>query len=195
MSHKTWQVLLCCILICILNIIFWLLFDVIDINPEMHFEKSHFFYFSFINQMSSFLLGVYMYSLYKDSQSKNLRYTLTLMFVVAFFLLLKVKYGTYSYGGTICPFLVSISFVYLFMLTYKLPFDKILGAHFVCNIGKNSYYVYLLNTFVAWELGGYVARLGVLPDTRVYIIWLPISIFLLYILSVYYKKVIMLIKL
>ena len=193
MTHKTSYILLFSTSLCVLNSLFWLALDMIDINPHLHFDKSHFFYFSFINQMSSFLLGIYMYSLYKNDKRNNLR--CILLFFITFLLLLNVKYGTYAYSGTICPFLASISFVYLFELTRRLSFESKFSAMFICNIGRNSYYVYLLNTFVAWELGGYIARLGIMPDTLVYLIWFPVSVFLLNIMSIYYKKVTMIIKL
>ena len=59
------------------------------------------------------------------------------------------------------------------------------------NIGKNSYGMYLLNTFIAWEAGALVHKyLVVYNETLIYLIWLPTSIVILYFLSIYYEKII-----
>lgn len=134
--------------------------------------------------MSSFVLGIYMYDLYKNDMKKQKR--CLLLFIGSFVLLILFKYNDFFYNGIICPFVLSLSFVYLFECTRRNLNENSTLVKCVCKIGKNSYSIYLLNTFVAWELGSYVSSLIDFPDTYVYMLWLPISICILYSLSIYY---------
>lgn len=180
---------LMCLLILVFDFSFWKIIDSLHIQ-SVSFHKSFFFYFSFINQMSSFVLGFYMYILYETYlYLKRPRTIYYILFPVIMGVLVFFKYGNYEYRDVFTPFFVSLSFVYLFEITRRL-FDKKWGCiDALISIGKNSYSIYLLNTFIAWEVGAAVHKFFCCYNqTLVYIVWLPVAVGLLYVLSIYYEK-------
>lgn len=174
-----------------LNASFWLLLDSLGI-PGVYYNRIYFFYFSFLNQLPSFVCGIYMYSIY-ETDKKEHKQTICyfLLFFLFFCILLLFKYSNYEYGSIYTPYLMGLSFVYLFELTRR-PLNKVSAYTItIMNIGKNSYGMYLLNTFIAWEAGALVHKyLVVYNETLIYLIWLPTSIVILYFLSIYYEKII-----
>ena len=197
MKTNSRVVFLSCLLILIFNFIFWLFVDSLKI-PYFNFNHSYFFYFSFLNQLSSFVLGFYLYTLYiknikDEADSHNSLYYI--LFLISFGLLILFKYGKYEYRDIFTPFFMSLSFVYLFMITYRF-FSRInFFSDKLINVGNHSYGMYLLNTFIAWDVGSIVSStFEINNQTLVYLVWFPVSVIILYYLSFYYEKVINLIS-
>ena len=106
-------------------------------------------------------------------------------------LLILFKYSGYELKGIFTPYLVSISFIYLFEITRRNINNKRNYTKFISAIGKKSFNIYLLNTFIAWELGTLVSKVfSSFNQSIVYLLWFPVAVILLYLLSLYYEKVI-----
>ena len=182
---------LICFMVFVMNASFWYILDSLDI-PEVYYNSNFFFYFSFLNQLPSFVSGIYMFSVFKtNNKERKPKAYYCFLFLLFFGLLLFFKYGDYEYGSIYTPYLVGLSFVYLFELTRGL-LDKA-GARVIIveNVGRRSFGMYLLNTFIAWEVGAVIHIIFVsYNETLVYLIWLPISITILYFLSIYYERII-----
>lgn len=182
---------LICFTLFILNVSFWYFFDSLEI-PGIYYNRTFFFYFSFINQLPSFVLGIYMYSIYESNkEERDPKAYYFFLFLLSFCLLLFFKYSDYEYGSIYTPYFVGLSFVYLFELTRRL-YDKVgVCSKIMMEIGTHSFGMYLLNTFIAWEAGAVVHKLlGGSNDTLLYLIWLPLAILILYVLSIYYERII-----
>lgn len=190
---RPWLIFIFCFVVFLLNYFFWQFFDGLHIS-DLYFHKSYFFYFSFINQLPSFVLGLYMYSLYitSDESSSHPKAFFYPLFFIAFGLLLFFKYGDYEYRDTLTPFLVGLSFVYLFELTRRLFQRSSVVTGALMKVGARSYGMYLLNTFIAWEISAVLhkALTGYIDDNLLYIIWLPFATVILFVISIYYEKVI-----
>lgn len=188
---KPYVALIFCTLIPIFNYIFWIIIEEFNIL-SLNYNDSYFFYFSFINQMPSFALGIYMYLLYSINKNKDkIQFIQYVWFSIFMVLLILFKYSDYELKGIFTPYLVSISFIYLFEITRRKMNNERNYTKFISAIGKKSFNIYLLNTFIAWEFGTLVSKVfGSFNQPLVYLLWFPIAVILLYILSLYYEKVI-----
>ena len=189
---KPYIAFLICFLFFVLNASFWYIFDSLGI-PGVFFNRTYFFYFSFLNQLPSFVCGIYMFSIYEKNKKEQRPKTCYFFLFALFFCLLCFfkYYSNYEYNSIYIPYLVGLSFVYLFELTRRMLERTDVCSRTIMNVGNNSFGMYLLNTFIAWEMGVVVNMvLSGYSDTLAYLIWLPISITILYLLSIYYEKII-----
>lgn len=190
-SIRPFVVLIICTLMPLFNYIIWVIIEEFNIL-SLHFNDSYIYYFSFINQMPSFALGIYMYLLYSINKNNDKMHPIYyIWFSIFMVLLILFKYSGYELKGIFTPYLVSISFIYLFEITRRNINNKRIYTKFISAIGKKSFNIYLLNTFIAWELGTLVSKvLSSFNQSIVYLFWFPVAVILLYLLSLYYEKVI-----
>lgn len=171
------------------------------IHPAFMCRNNSFVYFSFVNQLTPFALGLVLFDI-KDRlhiNKKALPFSLLSLFVsiILFF-------GNFKYSFVFCPSFVAASFLlmYAWISTNKNNCNKIEnGSNVVVRtilaFGKNSFPIYLTHSFIVYEFS--MVSLKFLRtinnnDLLWYIVLLPIEFCLVYFVGYLYNKCIALIK-
>lgn len=164
-------------------------------NTEFVVHKGSFLYFSFVNQLPSFLVGFYIYEWYKRGKLKDkLSIVKGGLLLVASFCLFKNATPT---ANIIYPFLFSIAFYYIYRST-PIHSNASCGQKVIKGIvmfGKISYGIYLTHAYLAFEVSSMVISYIQIPEYVLYVIWLPVLYMLSYITGLFYTKVVDLIRL
>lgn len=130
-------------------------------------ENNRFIYFSFINQLGCFLLGVTLF-FEKDKENNCLLYA----FLHAVILLI-VFFSHWKFAYVAAPFIMGLLSYYLlkYMLAIEKRIPDILAKNTIMRIlsayGKNSYYVYLVHALFVWSIP--IALKDVLDSIRIHI--------------------------
>lgn len=182
-------------IICMLSLVF---LYIIDNNLEV--RKNSYLYFSFVNQLPSFIMGFILYDWYRGGQQKNilsLLYGIILMIISFIFF---HKSSPLSY--IILPFVFSLGFVNIYK-NFTLP-HSLYANHikpicckaygYVKKFGEYSYAIYLIHPFIAFELSKLIISLIKLPEWLLYILWLPILFIIILVAGTIYNALIEKIK-
>jgi hypothetical protein len=151
---------------------------------DSHFlcSNNNFIYFSFVNQLSSFSIGILLYDIYINN--KKIKCSQIKM-IVAFIISIILFYGNFTISFLILPFVFSLFFVYLFISSYKMIENKKnIEKNFLYKFGNINWEIYLTHPIIAYFVFKFVNRMlskFVLLDLFRYIILLPI-----YIICIYY---------
>jgi peptidoglycan/LPS O-acetylase OafA/YrhL len=144
-------------------------------NTDISFKNNGFLYFSPLNQVPTFLIGMFLYTHVK---SPSTRASLS-MRVAAFFALttisLVIWQSEFEYVFTIIPTIAGLSFSFLVTIIRDL---NILRTRVVKSIGRMSYSMYLFHFIFAWHVGGWLSRNTLKefnPDLRLAILFLFVT--------------------
>ena len=147
---------------------------------------SGFIYYSFINQMPPFVLGI---MLFRNMISGNKAIIKSLLYFVISFALFFVPICPFR---AVCvPFFFSISFTYLLIALWS---KKLILRNLLCSVGKLSYPFYLLHIFFIWDIPQLVLNYFIPLKTTACIIWAILSFCIVYYASIIYNKLIKLIS-
>lgn len=199
-------------IILILPILFCLLYYVFTKQIALYSSNTiypyncSFLYFFFLNQLPSFSVGIMLFFHEEESFSAKCPLWITLLlgvFFILFAFYLYLQPDVYCFF-TIIPFLVSIASywfaLFLLHIEHCKGFPSCLNAitGFIANCGTYSYEMYLMHGFFSWyaikALTLYLTGQGIVyNDLLLYIILLPVTIFLVYssgrLLSVFLNKI------
>ena len=178
-------------LLCMSALVFLYVLDNIEVR------KNSFFYFSFVNQLPSFILGFALYDWYK---SKKQSYT---CYLGAFLLLMSfiIFHIPSPLSYILLPFVFSLSFVNIYINTpprccrvncCKRAFYEVSTT--IKKYGEYSYAIYLIHSFFVFELSKLIISWISLPEWLIYILWLPILFFIVFYVGKVYNKLICTIK-
>lgn len=170
------------------------------IHPAFSCHNNSFVYFSFINQLAPFSLGIVLFDLVnRCAATKYAPHFSAVCFLIAIILF----YGDYKYSFVFCPTFVALAFMFLFWhLSKDLKFynfihssNKIVGI--INKFGEISFPIYLTHPFVVYEFS--LISLKILRhiyhvDLLWYLILLPIEFCLAYFVGYIYNKCIFYIK-
>lgn len=146
---------------------------------------SGFLYFSFINQLPPFVLGILMY--HNMMNKKKLALKSLLLFVISIVLF----YFSVPFRAVFIPFIFSLSFIYFLRLLWL---KKLLCCKFITKVGKLSYPMFLLHIFVIWDIPRLILSQFLSLNIFTCIVWGIISFFIVYYFSIAYNKLINLIS-
>lgn len=145
-----------------------------------------FLYYSFVNQMPPFVLGI---MIYHNVISGNKAKIKSLLFFVLSFVLFYVPICPFR---AVCvPFFFSISFTYLLI---ALRNKKLYFSNLLCSVGKLSYPFYLLHIFFIWDIPQLIIKPLFPLKATACIIWAILSFCMVYFASIAYNKLIRLIS-
>jgi len=141
------------------------------------FSNNRFIFFSIVNQLPVFLLGISMYFAFKDGLLKNIKTGISLIMCI----LLSILSGFLMFRGhslftlvyATTPFISALSFVFFFILIE----NKSLRSYILGTIGVLSYSGYLIHFLFAYFLTGFLAK-------EISFIHPNLKLILLYLLSV-----------
>ena len=164
-------------------------------------KNNGFIYFSFVNQMGCFLLGV---SLYFEKETKNIVIEKILCILDAF-LLLFVFFSGWKLAFVMVPFIMGLLTYHLirWMLFLEERGDVSFGKSKIMKIlkayGQNSYYIYLIHGLFVWSmplvLHKLLSALGLyINDNLLYLILIIPMFVLSYYTALLFHKMITAIK-
>jgi len=161
-------------------------------NNSFLVELNSFWYFSFINQLPGFSVGFLLYDWYRNKNSISYPgikgWSLILMAFAIFFMPSPITY-------ILLPFLFSLGFYYIFLwLMPAYEAIPITVKRFVRKYGDNSYAIYLIHPYLAFELSLLVISLVHISHPILFIEWLPILYLLVLVIGIQYNKLIEIIK-
>lgn len=172
-----------------------------QIHPIFICKNNSFVYFSFVNQLTPFSLGLVLFDICRGGYTvKKAGWYSLLTGIVAVVLF----YANIPYSFVLCPTFVACSFMLLYrvVLGDQRAYDRINSCSngvikVVRKFGKISYPIYLTHSFIVYELST-VCLSWLRPicgnDLLWYAILLPIEIYLVYLIGHLYDKVLMFIK-
>ncbi len=171
------------------------------VHPAFICSNNSFVYFSFVNQLTPFALGLVLFDI-KDWLSVNKN--VLLFSLISLFLSIILFFGNFRYSFVFCPSFVAASFLLLFtwVSANKNICNKIESrsngvVRTILAFGKNSFSIYLTHSFIVYEFS--VVSLKFLrmiknDDLLWYIVLLPIEFCLVYFVGYLYNKCIGIIK-
>lgn len=177
------------VFIILIQIISFSLLAIINkIYPILSLNNNKFLYFSFVNQLPSFCIGILLYDLYKNNKIYCVNYPLVkslLIGLVAFLLFFSHRYYAYVFE----PAVFTVAFAYLFIYSLKKDIVSNKLCRIITSYGDISYAIYLIHPLFLYT-ATYLLNTYYQTGLLVYILWLPISFVLVYSLSVLYNKII-----
>jgi peptidoglycan/LPS O-acetylase OafA/YrhL len=156
---------------------------------QAYFMNGSFIYYSILNQLPVFCLGISLYFAFKDKLLESVKPLVGIMAFALFTLISAYLFFVCKWAlvFSVVPFISGISFTFLFVFLQYRRGNRI--SAFMTTIGVRSYSGYLLHFIFAWYLGQFIsARLTfVYPDLLIVLIYL-VSVSLIYILTGYSYK-------
>lgn len=152
-------------------------------------QNNTFFYYSFVVQLPSFMLGILLCCndviLCNTTKCIECYIKVILLFTISLFLL----YVSGIYHAILQPIIVGgVAYYSLKLLITKEEKGKLKNNYlinFLCKFGQRSYYIYLVHGFFVWTMPTIIAELGKtyqvdFAKKYVYIILLPFMFILSY---------------
>lgn len=149
-------------------------------------ERNSFWYFSFINQLPGFSVGFLLYDWYKSKNSISnpgiKGWGFILFSFAIFFMPSPITY-------IVLPFLFSLGFYYIFLwLVPVYDAIPITVKRVLSKYGDNSYAIYLIHPYLAFELSLLLISLVHISHPILYLLWLPILYILVLGIGIWYNK-------
>ena len=140
-----------------------------------------FLYFSFINQLSPFVLGILLYRNVRLGKYDKLKSFVFFILSVLFF------FYPVPFRAVIVPCFFSLSVFYLFKVLWdkKLPLSNIL-----CHFGELSYPIFLLHIFIIWDIPILILSHFIPLNLLSCILWGIVSLIIIYYAGLPYNKLI-----
>lgn len=145
--------------------------------------NNSFFYFSFINQLPCFVLGMYLYNNVND----RLTYNSTTMSLILLSITIVLFYTRYPLFFIFIPFLFGLSVTY-FLQSRNLTTCDSKVEKFLAMIGRHSYGIYLIHVFIVYDLAFYIQKTIKINNDILYLIWFPIMMAIVLLIGIYFDK-------
>lgn len=124
---------------------------ILKITFDYTIENNSFEYFSVVNQLPCFILGIVLYNL-RDRINYN-KEKLLLMVLFLLSISIVIFYTEYTFSFVLLPGIFSIFTIYLFVLLRKFT-DKIsknIIVKSISQIGDISFPIYLIHSFIVYD--------------------------------------------
>ena len=164
------------------------------------FAPSTFFYFSFINQLSCFMLGMSLYFTYKKEEILNIRPVESISkFIIFTIIAFRFLNSNIPLISSVTPMVSALAFYWLFIFLHNSidSQDSITNKAIVLLIkwGKVSYAAFLIHTIFVWYFQQEIIRLVrqsfITYDPRLLYIIIIVPIYILvYFAAKYFNKII-----
>lgn len=140
-----------------------------------------FLYFSFINQLSPFVLGILLYRNVELGKYDKLKSVLFFILSILFF------FYPVPFRAVLVPCFFSASVFYLLKILWckKLLLDKIF-----CSLGVLSYPIFLLHIFFVWDVPNLILQHFIPLNWVTCLIWNTVSLICIYSVSKLYNNLI-----
>ena len=151
------------------------------LTDKVYSSCGDFLYFSFINQLSPFVLGILLYRNVEQGKYDKLNSFVFFILSVLFFLY------PVPFRAVIVPFFFSLSVFYLLKILWdkKLPLCNIL-----CRFGELSYPIFLLHIFIIWDIPILILSHFVPLNLWSCMLWGVVSLVIIYYVGRPYNKLI-----
>lgn len=151
------------------------------INERFECINNNFIYFSFINQLPSFCVGLIMYNIF--SESKKVQYPL-IKGVVLLLVSILLFYYNFKFSFIILPFVFSLSFMYIYFYTNCLINKKnTIILDLIKKYGTYSWEIYLIHSvyvyFILSIFIKFMSKINISNDSVCFVL-LPVSYFVIY---------------
>ena len=140
-----------------------------------------FLYFSFINQLSPFVLGILLYrNLGPGKYDKLKSFVFFILSVLCF-------YYPVPFRAVIVPFFFSLSVFYLLKVLWD---KKLFLGNILCSFGMLSYPIFLLHIFFVWDVPNLILQHFIPLNWVTCLIWNTVSLICIYCVSKLYNNLI-----
>ena len=159
------------------------------VYPSLSLNNNKFLYFSFINQLPSFCLGIWLFDLYKNDRISRVKNPLMKSIILggaSLFLFFSHKYYSYIFEPGV--FSSAFSYMFIYSLQRNIVKDSQL-SRVIIELGERSYAIYLIHPLILYT-GTYLLNIYYHTTLLVYVVWLPISFTIVYYLSIIYNSII-----
>ena len=165
------------------------------VDERMTCRNNSFFYFSFVNQVSCFLLGFTLRDLYEKKQLDEVSKPLLKGLIICV-LSVVLFFGGYYYltnvAFTIIPFVVGLATVFLscHFLKKSNSNSQSLWKSIAIKFGELDFVIMLIHPFIVFDLCKIIIHYVNLPHIALFFVLIPIEIVLIYYMSKGYKALI-----
>ena len=175
-------------LVFIANLLIWNTLDIIDLHPKLHFEANYCYYFSFLNQLPCFMLGMnYYYDVQSSRSVKNIPPKLLILIAIDLY----IKWQGVINGGEYVPYVMGLIVYYsVTLLNQKIKINNSRFNKVICNYGNRSFGIYLIHFYIVGEIVAVIKQSFPFDDNINFIILLPLAIYLSYCVGSFYDKLI-----
>ena len=163
------------------------------IDSRLACKNNSFFYFSFVNQISCFLLGFVLKSLYLNNDLKTVNNPISkgLVWAVVSFCLFNIGYWKYNnIVYAIVPFTTAAAVFYFscYFLTKETHSDSKL-KNIVIKYGELDYAIMLIHPFIVFDFGRLILHYVDVPQSILYLVIIPVWYVVIYYVSSVYSKI------
>lgn len=154
-------------------------------------ENNNFMYFSFITQLPCFCMGIlcYHYITQNNFKISTKKKTFIWSAFISITLCVFLFYSNLKYSFIFVPTLMGVGFSCLFCLTSN---NKYGGGirQYIKILGNSSYYIYLLHTFIVWDLARWFVSNCSINQNFLFIIAIPISILAVHLIGAVFERIV-----
>lgn len=172
-----------------------------SLHPMWICSNNSFMYFSFLNQMTPFVLGLVLFDVCNRFQNARGAFCCPLLFLL---LSVFLFFGNWKYAFVFCPstMAISVALLYWHLIDNQKAFTKISVSSgtvikLICKLGKLSFSIYLTHSFIVYEFSSFCLsflRRIYNNDALWYLLLLPIEFCLIVALGYAYDKCLQLSK-
>lgn len=156
-------------------------------DDSFYVHKNSFLYFSFVNQLPSFVVGFLLYDWYKNGMTKSKRNCLEGVFLLLISFAIFHNPSPVSY--IVLPFIFSLSFYYIYSnFTPPIYWNENRFIDCILLFGKYSYAVYLTHIYLAFDVSTAIISVMRIPEWLLYLLWLPILYLLSFVIGRCYQS-------
>lgn len=161
-----------------------------SVHPDLTCHNNSFVYFSFINQLTPFSLGIVLFDMVTRCCIVKKAWIVSLSSLVTTIIMF---FGEYQYSFICCPSLAAVSFLFAYLAVSnsqnKIPLNPITNS--VIAFGKNSFPIYLTHAFIVYDFLD-ICMQYLRPvynyDLLWYILLFPLCVWLSYMVGSLYSK-------
>lgn len=117
--------------------------------PSLSIANNDFLYFSFLNQLPCFLIGILLWGAIRNNKTSTLHPLFSLLCLT---LSIVLFYCNIPFTFFLLPLVFSFSFFYLFLWSYRFSFRISPLNKFLLNVGDHTLSIYLTHIMSAWLL-------------------------------------------
>ena len=157
--------------------------------PSLSLANNKFLYFSFVNQLPSFCVGILLYNIFKKNKFNDVKYPLVKSVLIGLVALL-LFFSHFHHSFVFEPLVFTSAFAYLFIYSLQLKVFKYNTlSRIILKYGENSYAIYLIHPLILYT-GAYLLNTYYHTGLLIYMAWIPLSFVVVYYFGMLYNSII-----